>query len=104
MPTSIATSTAMPARMSRGLSRNGRRTATGGACVGSLERRDLIGVTVAGIPVSGGPSIGDGYSRDKRKLRVPRHHAAIPRENEPCVVGSRLHTDADRVFGVCFKH
>ena len=42
----------MPARISRGLSRNGRRPG-GGAGTGPLERRGVIDVTVAGMVTYG---------------------------------------------------
>src|SRR5882724_9505098 len=47
--TSAATSTAIPARISRGLSRNGRRRSAEGLRPGPVERLGVIDVTVAGI-------------------------------------------------------
>src|SRR3989338_3283079 len=80
----------MPARISRGLSRKGRRLGGGSAAVGPLERRGAIDVMVAGMVPLG----------DERELGLPEHAAAVPRPQEPRIARPRVGAHADVVLAV----
>src|SRR4051794_11003186 len=80
----------MPARIRRGLSRNGRRPDGGGAAAGPLERRGVIDVMVAGMVALG----------DERELGLAEHTAAFPWPEEQGVARPRAGAHADVVLAV----
>ena len=92
MAISAASSTAMPARMRRGLSRNGRRTGGRGGRTGPGpgDRRGAMDVTVAGMA---------GYGMNVN-FALPSTALAIPGHDEPVASRPRERAHADVVLAI----
>src|SRR5687768_3197586 len=94
MATSAANSTAMPSRIRRGLSRNGRRD--GDASPAGSRRGDT-----AGRPAS--RTVVAITSPEERELREAGDVAVLPRPHERGVARRGARTDAEVVLGVALQ-